>query len=234
VRTNSELNLALEVKLLPDEVRPIGSDGLIDGYASLFGVADLGRDVVERGAFRDSLAARGAAGIRMLWQHDPAEPVGRWLSVREDSRGLVVRGRLNPAVRRAREIAALIGEGALDGLSIGFRVVEARKGAGGIRRLLRLDLWEISIVTFPMLPGARLGTVKRDVIASPRGREPAPDSIRGRAPRAGGDRVRGVLSPERAPPSPHPSPTRERGPVAPRLALSIRRASARLSRPATP
>ena len=226
MRTNSELNLALEVKLLPDEVRPIGSDGLIEGYASLFGVADLGRDVVERGAFRDSLAARGAAGIRMLWQHDPAEPVGRWLSVREDARGLVVRGRLNPAVRRAREIAALIGEGALDGLSIGFRVVEARKGAGGIRRLLRLDLWEISIVTFPMLPGARLGAVKGDVIASPKGR--------GRAPPAGGDRVRGVLSPERAPPSPQPSPRRERGPVASRLALVIRRASARLSRPATP
>jgi hypothetical protein len=140
----------------------------------------------------------------MLWQHDPAEPVGRWLSIREDARGLVVRGRLNPAVRRAREIAALIGEGALDGLSIGFRVVEARKGAGGIRRLLRLDLWEISIVTFPMLPGARLGAVKAR-----------------------------AASPGRAPPSPHPSSTRERGPVAPRLALSIRRASARLSRPAT-
>lgn len=194
MRTNSELSLALEVKLLPDEVRAIGSDGLIEGYASLFGVADLGRDVVERGAFRDSLAARGAAGIRMLWQHDPAEPVGRWLSVREDARGLLVRGRLNPAVRRAREIAALVGEGALDGLSIGFRVVEARKGAGGIRRLLRLDLWEISIVTFPMLPGARLGAVKARAA----------------------------------------SPTRERAPVAPRLTLAIRRASARLSRPATP
>jgi HK97 family phage prohead protease len=160
VRTNSEPILGLEVKLLPRELRRIGTDGLIEGYASLFGVADLGRDVVERGAFRDSLARRGAAGIRMLWQHDPAEPVGTWLSIREDERGLLVRGRLNLAVRRAREIAALVGEGALDGLSIGFRVVEAAKGAGGTRRLLRLDLWEISVVTFPMQPGARLAAVK--------------------------------------------------------------------------
>ncbi|NNM72656.1 HK97 family phage prohead protease [Enterovirga aerilata] len=184
-------------------MRSVGQDGLIEGYASLFGVADLGRDVVERGAFRDSLARRGAAGVRMLWQHDPAEPVGTWLSIREDARGLLVRGRLNLAVRRAREIAALIGEGALDGLSIGFRVIEAAKGAGGIRRLVKLDLWEISIVTFPMLPGARLG--------APKGGPPFPLRLagRGHAPRNG------------------------KG-TSPGLARAIRRASVRLSRPATP
>ncbi len=146
-----------EVKFLPREVRRIGEGGLIEGYASLFGVPDLGRDVVEAGAFRASLQRRGAEGVRMLWQHDPTEPVGRWLSIAEDARGLKVRGRLNLGVRRAREIAALIGDGALDGLSIGFRVVDFRKDrAGGLRRLVALDLWEISIVTFPMLPGARV------------------------------------------------------------------------------
>ena len=146
-----------EVKFLPREVRRIGDGGLIEGYASLFGIADLGRDVVEAGAFRASLQRRGADGVRMLWQHDPTEPVGRWLSIVEDARGLKVRGRLNLSVRRAREIAALIGDGALDGLSIGFRVVDFRKDrTGGLRRLLALDLWEISIVTFPMLPGARV------------------------------------------------------------------------------
>jgi hypothetical protein len=149
-----------EVKFLGGEVRRVGTDGLVEGYASLFGVPDLGRDVVERGAFTGSIGRRGAAGVRMLWQHDPGEPVGTWLSLREDARGLLVRGRLNLAVRRAREIAALIRDGGLDGLSIGFRVVEAAKGAGGTRRLLKLDLWEVSIVTFPMLPGARLGAVK--------------------------------------------------------------------------
>ncbi|WP_133772970.1 HK97 family phage prohead protease [Enterovirga rhinocerotis] len=128
-----------------------------EGYASLFDIPDLGRDIVLRGAFAESLGRRGPAGIRMLWQHDPAEPIGRWLSVAEDRRGLRVRGRLNPAVGRAREIAALLREGAVDGLSIGFRVVEAdRDRARGLRRLIRVDLWEISLVTFPMLPGARV------------------------------------------------------------------------------
>lgn len=130
--------------------------GIVEGYASLFGVPDLAGDVVERGAFAASLARRGAAGIRMLWQHDPAQPVGRWLALAEDGRGLRVRGRLSPGVAKAREAAALIADGALDGLSIGFRVVQAARGAGGSRRLLAVDLWEVSLVTFPMLPGARL------------------------------------------------------------------------------
>ncbi len=158
-----------EVKFLPREVRRVGDDGVIEGYASLFGVPDLGRDVVEPGAFADSIARRGAAGIRMLWQHDPGIPIGRWLSLVEDGRGLRGRGRLNLEVGRAREIAALIGEGALDGLSIGFRVVEAnRDRRTGLRHLRKLDLWEVSIVTFPMLPGARVGDLPRPPV--PHGR----------------------------------------------------------------
>ena len=130
-------------------------DGHFTGYASVFGVPDLGRDVVARGAFAVSLARRGTAGVRMLWQHDPAEPIGLWLSLAEDTRGLRVEGRLNPSVQRAREVAALMDEGALDGLSIGFRVVKAVPERGG-RRLLALDLWEVSLVTFPLQPGARV------------------------------------------------------------------------------
>ena len=225
MRTNSELTLACEVKLLPREVRRVGSDGLIEGYASLFGVPDLGRDIVEPGAFRDSLARRGPAGIRMLWQHDPGEPVGGWVMLREDARGLLVRGRLNPAVRRAREIAALIGEGALDGLSIGFRVVEATKDRAGIRRLLKLDLWEISIVTFPMLPGARLGAVK--------GGDAVPLPLAGRG-QGWGCRLRHRNSsrPPPGPPLPSGHPPHEGEGLS--LAQAIRRASARLSRPAIP
>src|SRR5690349_20522687 len=98
-------------------------DGLFSGYASLFGVPDLGRDVVAPGAFAETLRARGPGGVRMLWQHDPAEPIGRWLSLAEDARGLRVEGCLNLAVQRAREIDALMREGAVDGLSIGFRTV---------------------------------------------------------------------------------------------------------------
>jgi HK97 family phage prohead protease len=131
-------------------------DGHFTGYASLFGVPDLGRDVVAPGAFAASLAARGVAGVRMLWQHDPAEPVGRWLSLREDGRGLLVAGQLNLSVQRARELDALLGAGGLDGLSIGFRTVRARPERGGTRRLEAIDLWEISLVTFPLQTGARI------------------------------------------------------------------------------
>lgn len=144
-------------------------DGHFTGYASLFGLPDLGRDTVMPGAFAASLARRGASGVRLLWQHDPAEPIGRWLSLHEDRTGLRVEGRLNLAVQRAREIAALIDEGALDGLSIGFRVIAAQPERGG-RRLIALDLWEVSLVTFPLQPGARVfGKAAADVTERLRG-----------------------------------------------------------------
>ncbi|AWN38861.1 HK97 family phage prohead protease [Methylobacterium radiodurans] len=132
------------------------TDGLVTGYASLFGLPDLGRDIVAPGAFAESLRARGAAGVRMLFQHDPAEPVGVWLDIREDGRGLRVAGRLNRAVRRARELDALIRQGGLDGLSIGFRTRRAAPDRAGYRHLRAIDLWEISLVTFPLQPEARL------------------------------------------------------------------------------
>ena len=166
--------LACEVKLLAEPVAAVAADGTFAGYASLFGVTDLGKDVVVAGAFAASLARRGARGVRMLWQHDPGEPIGRWLSIAEDVRGLYVRGRLNLAVERAREIHALMQEGAIDGLSIGFRVERARHDrAAGLRRLERLDLWEISVVTFPMLPDARISAVKR----APRHEERGNDAV---------------------------------------------------------
>lgn len=140
----------------------VKGDGRFSGYASLFGAVDLGRDMIERGAFAASLKERGAAGVRMLFQHDPAEPIGAWSVIREDDKGLYVEGRLATGVARAREVLDLMKAGALDGLSIGFRTVKARTdGKGGVRRILQADLWEISIVTFPMLPGARVTNVKR-------------------------------------------------------------------------
>lgn len=138
----------------------VSIDGAIEGYASLFGVVDLGRDRVERGAFAASLRRRGSTGVRFLFQHDPAEPLGAWTSVVEDERGLRVRGQLNLAVARAREVQALLRQGALDGLSIGFRAVRSVREAGGVRKLLEIDLWEVSVVTFPMLPAARVASVK--------------------------------------------------------------------------
>jgi uncharacterized protein len=150
-----------ERKFLAEPLNAVDGDGVFEGYASLFGEADLGKDVVMPGAFSDTLRKRRATGVRLLWQHDPAQPIGRWLLIAEDRRGLRVRGKLNLAVERAREIHALMRDGAVDGLSIGFRVERARaERPTGLRRLEKLDLWEISVVTFPMLPDARVETVK--------------------------------------------------------------------------
>lgn len=136
---------------------PIGADGRFSGYASVFNLADDGGDVVMPGAFARTLGKRGAAKIRMLFQHDPKEPVGAWDVVAEDGFGLWVEGRLVPGVPRADALRALIQKRAVDGLSIGFRTVKAtREAKGGPRRLWQIDLWEISIVTFPMLDRARI------------------------------------------------------------------------------
>ena len=152
---------APESKRAPLALGEVDAAGLFEGYASLFGVADLGGDVVMAGAFRESLRKRGADRVKMLWQHDPAEPIGAWLMVEEDTRGLRVKGRLNLEVSRAREILALMREGQVDGLSIGFRTQRAVDDRNtGLRRLQKLDLWEISLVTFPMLPQARVTAVK--------------------------------------------------------------------------
>jgi len=130
----------------------------IEGHASLFWTRDLNDDVTAAGAFAASLAETGAAGVKMLHQHDDAEPIGVWDEIVEDARGLFVRGRILRATPRGRLVAALVEAGALDGLSIGFRQVKARQD-GSLRVLRRVELWEVSVVTFPMLPGARLSVV---------------------------------------------------------------------------
>ena len=132
------------------------SDGalMIHGYASLWGVADLNGDVTAKGAFVDSLARTGAGGVRMLHQHESRAVVGVWDEIEEDDRGLFVRGRIADWSPEARYAQALARAGALDGLSIGFRTARARRD-GRLRVLSGVELWEVSLVTFPMLPGAR-------------------------------------------------------------------------------
>ena len=131
--------------------------GIVRGYAALFHLVDLAGDRIAPGAFRASLLRRGAAGIRMLWQHEPGRPIGIWTSITEDQRGLWVEGRLAMGTQGGREAFHLIAAGAVDGLSIGFRTQRASKEAGGARRrLVEIDLWEISVVTFPMQEGARV------------------------------------------------------------------------------
>lgn len=130
-------------------------EGLIEGYASLFDVADLSGDIVVRGAFERSLAERGPEGLRLLYQHDTEEPIGIFRDAFEDEAGLFVRAEINLETQRGHEAMALLDQGALTGLSIGFNVVEAEKGGAGGRFLTEIDLWEVSLVTFPMLPGAQ-------------------------------------------------------------------------------
>jgi HK97 family phage prohead protease len=161
----------LEYKSADIALRDVSRNGRFEGYASLFSREDLGRDVIVPGAFRETLARRGARGIRLLYQHDPAEPIGTWDRIHEDARGLFVRGRIMSEVTRGREVLALMHEGAIDGLSIGFHATKAhRDRRTGIRRIETIDLWEISVVTFPMQPEARIRTMTD--------REPHPDGRR--------------------------------------------------------
>jgi HK97 family phage prohead protease len=144
---------------------PVLSDGqVIEGYASLFGLTDQGGDAVAKGAFAASLARLAGKGdkVRMLWQHDPTRPIGVWDEIREDDAGLWVKGRLLPEVAQAREAAALIQAGAIDGLSIGYRTIRAERSQKGARVLTEVELWEVSLVTFPMLPEAKVGRKDAD------------------------------------------------------------------------
>ncbi len=153
-------DLGLEVKFVAlGETETIDGGLRVEGYASHFGELDRGGDIVTPGAYARSLKALAAKGgqVKMLWQHDPAQPIGIWDEVREDARGLYVKGRILDEVARGREAAALIAAGAIDGLSIGYRTVRATKNDKGQRLLTELELWEVSLVTFPMLPSARVG-----------------------------------------------------------------------------
>ena len=147
----------IEVKFSTDEA------GLLAGYASVFdGEPDSYGDVIAKGAFTKSLAEHKAAGSTplLLWQHDPTEPIGVWLSLREDATGLAVTGRLILETRRGQEAYALLKAGALNGLSIGFRTRASERRSGGGRILQDLELIEISLVSIPAASRARVTSVK--------------------------------------------------------------------------
>jgi HK97 family phage prohead protease len=158
---------ALERKYLrPEQGLALAEGHVLEGYASLFGKADQGGDVVQPGAYGASLKRLAQRGekVRMLWQHDPAQPIGIWDEVREDATGLWVKGRILPEVARGREAVALLTAGAIDGLSIGYRTLRAERDGQGRRLLTELELWEVSLVTFPMLREARVAAKAEDAI----------------------------------------------------------------------
>ena len=127
------------------------------GYAALFDRVDKGGDTIRKGAFARAVE-RGADALPLLWQHDAGHPIGRIESIAEDDKGLRVIGRLTERSATAREAAALLRDGAVGGLSFGYRVRAKRDGAAG-RELTDVDLVEVSLVTFPMQPAARVHAV---------------------------------------------------------------------------
>lgn len=146
-----------DIKAMPDET------GVFEGYGSVFGNVDAGRDMVMRGAFAESIAkALNTKRMpKLLWQHDMREPIGVWLEMREDDHGLYVKGKFTKGVKRADEAYALMKDGAIDGLSIGYRTLDDDIDRDlGVRKLKKLDLMEVSVVTLPMNEAATVTGVK--------------------------------------------------------------------------
>lgn len=158
------------VKAAPVEhIKALNETGEFEGYASIFGEMDQGRDIVLSGAFRNSLIKRPADRIKMLWQHDRDKIIGRWMEIREDNRGLYVKGKLILGIEKGREAHELMMAGALDGMSIGYRtVVDEYDRDTETRRLKEVDLREVSLVTFPMLESATVALVKGDDLPTER------------------------------------------------------------------
>src|SRR5450759_779362 len=139
------------------EIKRSPNGAEISGYASVFGNIDSDGEIVDRGAFTASLAQHRKSYTQplMLWQHDPHQVIGKWDHFEEDSTGLLATGRLLPAVQRAAEAIALIGEGAIYGLSIGFNTVRDRV-IQRVRHLEVLNLREVSLVSFASNSDARV------------------------------------------------------------------------------
>jgi len=156
--TLDRLVVPLEIRALADDTRTF------DGYGSVFGVLDSYADVVAKGAFRRTLKEAKAKGRMpaLLWQHDPRQPIGVYEEMREDDTGLYVKGRLSDT-QLGREAHTLLKDGALSGLSIGFRTLKSKiDDETGIRTLTELELWETSLVTFPANDAARVTGVKHN------------------------------------------------------------------------
>lgn len=155
--------MTLERLIVPCELKSVDeSQRRFEGYGSVFGTLDSYADVVAPGAFKRSLKdwKTKKRAPALLWQHDTASPIGVYEEMREDETGLYVKGRLSD-VQRGREAYTLLSDGALSGLSIGFRTLKSSMDEEtGIRTLTELELWEVSLVTFPANDAARVMGVK--------------------------------------------------------------------------
>lgn len=139
-----------------------GDEGQFTGHAVIFDERNAHNEMVQRGAFKRSLAEHKAAGTRplMLWSHNQSEIIGVWTSISEDATGLAVSGKIVTSTTRGREAYDLLRAGALNGLSIGFRSRGDKRAANGVRILTDIDLAEISIVGLPSAGRARITSVR--------------------------------------------------------------------------
>lgn len=144
-------------------VKDVSEEGTFEGYGSIFGNLDSYGEKVMPGAFAASLAKHRQEGSKplMLWQHNPDEPIGVWDDLSEDGKGLKGTGRFVLETARGREAHALLKAGAIRGLSIGYREIETEP-EGNTRLLKKLDLLEISVVSFPANRRARVEAVKSE------------------------------------------------------------------------
>ncbi len=157
----------------PLAIKSLAADGLFSGYASVFGAVDHQNEIVAPSAFKRTLAAWRVKGRMpaMLWMHDPSQPIGVWLTLSEDKNGLLVQGRLALRTQKGMEAYELLKMGALTGLSIGYRVISSRiDGKRKARVLTDIDLFEISLVTFPANEAARVSEVKSPPVRAARNR----------------------------------------------------------------
>lgn len=145
------------------EIKAVQDNGTFSGYGSVYSVVDEGDDVVAPGCFAESLTEWAAKGRMpaLLWQHSSRDPIGAYTSMKEDASGLFVEGQLALKTQRGAEAYELMQMKAISGLSIGFMTREdSFDQKTGIRTIKKADLWECSVVTFPMNDQARISAVK--------------------------------------------------------------------------
>lgn len=157
----------MKTKAFALKVKALEAAGEFEGYASVFGVRDSFNEVVLPGAFSDSLARHKREGSfpLMLWQHDSDEPIGVWDDLSDDGKGLFSKGRLliDQNVPTADKVHSLVKAGAVRGQSIGYREVDVEPAKDGEpRKLIKLDLMEVSIVSFPANRRANITAVKTE------------------------------------------------------------------------
>ena len=153
----------MEKRSFPFELKQLDAEeGIFEGYAAVFGNVDEGGDVIMPGAFSKTLQERGGR-VKITWQHDWREPIGKPLELKEDEHGLLIRGKLTLDTQRGREALALMRDGVIDELSIGYDTIKSewvKRDGQTVRELREVRLYEISPVTVAMNPEARIMSVK--------------------------------------------------------------------------